>query len=49
MKYCVSNVCLHDGSFLAKIVKRLQKEFGIFAEKIHPEAALEKCSSQKVF
>ena len=49
MKYCISNVCLHDGFFLTKIVKRLQKEFGIFAEKLHPEVALQKCSSQKVF
>ena len=47
MKYCVSNVCLHDGFFLTKIVKRLQKEFGIFAEKLHPEAALQKYSFGK--
>ena len=48
MKYYISNVCLHDGFFLTKIVKRLQKEFGIFAEKLHPEVALQKCSSQGV-
>ena len=49
MKKCVQNVCLNDRSFLAKINKQLQKQLGIFAVKLRQEAAVHRCSSEKVF